>query len=105
MTKRLKRKSKSPKPSWPERFPNDPLPVRLLVEEAERLTDLVYKWRTRDRHHNPIADNNTFQLSVSISYAAAWLRTKLKGELVPEREKNLVWRLVDKDHPNQTDDD
>lgn len=75
----MKRKPKPKTQPWPPRLPNDPEPVKLLLDEAERLTKLANTW-DKAEHSNPLAISNTWKLALTMAQAGAWLRCKLRGE-------------------------
>ena len=67
----------------PMRFPNDPEPVKLLIEESERMSKLGNNWLAADVP-NQVAAEMCLRHGWAFSLAAAWMRCKLKGELLPE---------------------
>ena len=70
----------------PERFTDDPKPVRLLIAESERMSALGNKWLAADVP-NQVAAGMCLQNGWAYSLAAVWLRCKLNGELLPESEQ------------------
>ena len=66
----------------PRRFPDDPEPVKLLLDESERVTALANNWM-HCKNPNPVAAEFAFRNGWAVAAAAAWLRCKLKGELKP----------------------
>ncbi len=69
----------------PRRFPNDPEPVRMLVEESERISKLGNDWLTA-KIPNQIAAEMCLKNGWGYALAAAWLRCKLEGKLLPESQ-------------------
>ena len=69
----------------PNRFPSDPEPVKLLIEESERMSALGNRWLTA-KIPNQIAAEACLRNGWAYSLAAAWLRCKLEGKLLPESE-------------------
>ena len=67
----------------PMRFPSDPEPVKLLIEESERMSKLGNNWMAADVP-NQVAAEMCLRHGWAFSLAAAWMRCKLKGELKPE---------------------
>ena len=67
----------------PMRFPSDPEPVRLLRDESERMSKMGNNWLAADVP-NQVAAEMCLRNGWAFSLAAAWLRCKLKGELLPE---------------------
>ena len=92
------KKKKTPSPTWPkyrahEEFlsgvrkgfgsPTDPPAVQLLEAEAIRTMQLAREWETT-KPINPVAAEFCYRNGWAFALAAAWLRCKLKGELLPE---------------------
>lgn len=67
----------------PIRFPDDPVPVKLLIEESERVSKLGNDWLTA-KVPNHIAAEVALRNGWAFSLAAVLLRCKLKGELKPD---------------------
>ena len=67
----------------PMRFPSDPEPVKLLIEESERMSKLGNNWMAADVP-NQVAAEMCLRHGWAFSLAAAWMRCKLKGELGKE---------------------
>ncbi len=67
----------------PMRFPGDPEAVSLLLDECERQNALGNKWLTASVP-NQVAGEMLLRNGWAMGAAAAWLRCKLKGELLPE---------------------
>lgn len=67
----------------PARFPDDPAPVKLLIEESERISKLGNDWLAAEIP-NQVAAELCLRHGWAFSLAAAWMRCKLKGELLPE---------------------
>jgi hypothetical protein len=78
----------------PMRFPSDPPDVKLLIDESERMSKLGNNWLTADVP-NQVAAEMCLRHGWAFSLAAAWLRCKLKGELLPESEKRPNDKLTD----------
>jgi len=70
----------------PMRFPSDPPDVKLLIAESERMSTLGNNWLAADVP-NQVSAEMCLRHGWALSLAAAWLRCKLKGELLPESEK------------------
>jgi hypothetical protein len=73
----------------PTRFPNDHALVKLLIEESERASKLGNNWMAADVP-NQVAAEACLRHGWAFSLAAAWLRCKLKNELLPESERKAV---------------
>lgn len=69
----------------PRRFPDDPEPVRLLIEESERVNKLGNLWLKAETP-NHVAADVAMRNGWAYALAAVWLRCKLKGELKPENK-------------------
>lgn len=69
----------------PTRFNDDPLPVKMLIEESERVTKLGNKWLTAEVP-NQVAAEMCLRQGWAYALAAAWMRCKIKGELLPEAD-------------------
>lgn len=67
----------------PMRFPGDPEPVKLLLDESERMSKLGNNWMVADVP-NQVAAEMCLRHGWAFSLAAAWMRCKLKGEMKPE---------------------
>lgn len=78
--------SMHPKIQMPMQLPDDPAPVTLLIEESRRMTQIGLNWQKADAP-NYVAADMAMKNGWAYSLAAAWLRCKLKGELLPESEK------------------
>lgn len=70
----------------PAQFPNDPEPVRLLNEEAERINKLGNRWMAA-KTPNTYAAEMCMKAGWAHALSAAWLRCRLKGEVGPEAIK------------------
>ncbi len=69
----------------PARFPDDPEPVKLLIAESERCSTLGNRWLNA-KLPNYIAAEMCLKNGWAYALAAAWMRAKLKGELLPEKK-------------------
>lgn len=69
----------------PLRFKDDPEPVKLLIAESERCTALGLKW-LKAPLPNHVAADQCMKNGWAYALAAAWMRCKLKGELLPEKK-------------------
>ncbi len=69
----------------PQRFSNDPEPVKLLLDESERLNILGNKWLNATVP-NPVATQSAFTNAWALNVAACWLRCKLKGEFQAKKK-------------------
>ncbi len=67
-------------PKQPERLPNDPGPVKLLLDECERMTTLGMQW-TNGEKKNPVAADMCFNTGNAYYLSACWLRAKLDGSI------------------------
>lgn len=63
----------------PLRWPNDPEPVRLLIDESERMSVHGNNWLAADVP-NQIAAEAALRNGWAYALAAGWLRCKLNGE-------------------------
>jgi len=70
----------------PARFRDDPEPVRLLINESERVSKIGNDWMAAEVP-NPVAAEMCLRNGWAFSLAAVWLRCKLKGQLLPESKK------------------
>lgn len=75
--------SLEPREDMPLRFPSDTKEITLLVEESERCNALGNRWANA-KVPNPLAAESCWRMGWGFALAAAWLRTRLKGELGPE---------------------
>ncbi len=84
-------------------WPNDHPHVKLLLDEALRLTGRGAAW-AKVKPHNPVSATMAFQMGWAFALAAAWLRAKLSGELEGEKcvtELKFRWDQTKKKHKNE----
>ena len=70
----------------PLSLPDDPPVVTMLVEESKRNSAIAMRW-AKAEVPNYTASDMASRNGWAFALAAAWLRCKLKGELLPESEK------------------